>query len=125
MRVLVVDDEPAAREFMARALMRDDHDVETASDGADAWHHLQSASFDCVVVDLRMPRMGGQALYELAEETDPDMARRFIFVTGDTVSSDTLAFLASTPGPSLAKPVDAAELRRCVADLHEARRRGG
>ena len=125
MRVLVVDDEPAAREFMARALTRDHHEVETASDGEDAWHRLQSTPFDCVVADLRMPRMSGQQLYELTEETDPDMARRFIFVTGDTLGIDTIAFLASAPGSSLAKPVDAGELRQRVAHLHEARRSGG
>ena len=125
MRILVVDDEPAAREFMARALMGDHHDVETASDGEDAWHRLQAAPFDCVVADLRMPRMGGQELYELAEQTDPDLAGRFIFVTGDTVSDDTFEFLTSTANRRLMKPIDAAELRLRVAELQEVGDPGG
>ena len=119
MHVLVVDDEPAAREFMVRVLMHDHHQVETASDGEDAWRHLQAAPFDCVVADLRMPRMGGQELYRLAEEMDADMARKFIFVTGDTLSDETADFLSSTARTYVRKPIDAAELRLRVAELQQ------
>ena len=119
--ILVVDDEPSARELMARVLKGDGHAVDTASDGTDAGSRLREASYDCVVADMRMPGMGGQELYRLAEQTMPELARRFIFVTGGTMSPKTSAFLSSTASRHLMKPIDGGELRRCVAELQQVR----
>lgn len=119
MRILVVDDEPRARDLMARALAKDNHTVEQASDGDDAWRQIQSTPYDCVIADLRMPGSSGQELYRLVEASDPDLAARFIFITGDTMSPDTNTFLSSVAADSLMKPIDIAELRRRVAELHE------
>ncbi|MCH7481851.1 MAG: GAF domain-containing protein [Chloroflexi bacterium] len=121
MRILVVDDEPNARDLMARVLMSDGHAVDTASDGADAGSRLREASYDCVVTDMRMAGMGGEELYRLTEQTIPELAGRFIFVTGDTMSPETSAFLSSTASPHLMKPIDGGELRRRVAELQPVR----
>ena len=119
MRILVVDDEPSARDLIARALAKDNHTIEQASDGDDAWRQIRSTSYDCVIADLRMPGSSGQELYRLVEESDPDLAARFIFITGDTMSPDTNTFLSSVAADSLMKPIDITELRRRVAELHE------
>ena len=116
-RILVVDDEQNARDLMARVLMADGHEVDTAADGAEAGLRLQAEAYDCVVTDMRMRGMGGQELYRLAEQTIPELAGRFIFVTGDTMSTETLAFLSSTASRHLTKPIDGGELRRSVAEL--------
>ena len=121
MRILIVDDEPNALELMTRALTRDGHAVDTASSGDDAWRQLQAARFDCVVADLRMPGMDGQELHRLTQESDPEQASRFIFLTGDTFSAETLAFAEATPeAPLLMKPVDLAALRLWVKTVPEA-----
>ena len=125
MRILIVDDEPNAREFMTRALTRDGHAVDTASSGDDAWRQIQAARFDCVIADLRMPGIDGQELHRRAAESDPDQASRFIFITGDTYSAETLAFANATPEPALlTKPVDLAALRQRVAGIVDARDEG-
>ena len=117
LHVLIVDDDPNAREFMTRALTRDGHVVDTASSGDNAWRQPQAARFDCVVMDLRMPGIDGPELHRRMEEIDPEQAARFIFVTGDTFSAETLAFADAAPESSLMmKPVDLAALRRRVAD---------
>ena len=121
MHILVVDDEPNARDLMARVLMSDGHAVDTASDGAEAGSRLREASYDCVVTDMRMAGMGGEELYRLTEQTIPELAGRFIFVTGDTMSPETSAFLSSTASPHLMKPIDGGELRRRVAELRPVR----
>ena len=126
MRILIVDDDPNAREFMTRALTRDGLVVDTAPNGDDARRQLQAARFDCVVVDLRMPGMDGQELHRLTEERDPDQAGRFIFVTGDTFSPETLEFVDATPESALMmKPVDLNALRQRIEDLLEALTEGG
>ena len=117
LRVLVVDDEPNARDLMARILEGDGHIVETASDGNEAAERIRSGAYDCVVADIRMPGLSGQELYRLAEQTMPELAGKFIFVTGDTMSPETFEFLSSTASRHLMKPFDAGELRKHVAEL--------
>jgi two-component system, OmpR family, response regulator MprA len=57
-RVLVVDDEPAVREALSRALRLDGYDVDLASDGAEGLARL-SRDPDAVVLDVLMPQMDG------------------------------------------------------------------
>jgi two-component system response regulator MprA len=58
-RILVVDDEPAVREAVERALRLDGHDVALAADGQEALAALGEAGADAVVLDVLMPRVGG------------------------------------------------------------------
>jgi two-component system response regulator MprA len=57
MRILVVDDEPAVRTTLERALRLDGYDVELAEDGAAALD--KTTSFDAIVLDVMMPRVDG------------------------------------------------------------------
>ena len=58
-RVLVVDDEPAVRRALERALTLDNYTVELAADGQEALDALAAAPADAVVLDLMMPRIDG------------------------------------------------------------------
>jgi DNA-binding response OmpR family regulator len=58
-RVLVVDDEPAVRDVLARYLERDGFDVDTAVDGEDAIARFDAARPDLVLLDLMLPRVDG------------------------------------------------------------------
>ena len=58
-RVLVVDDDRAIRESLARALELDGHDVTMVSDGAQALEAVRSARPDVAVVDVMMPNIDG------------------------------------------------------------------
>ena len=58
-RVLVVDDEPAVRRALERALKLDDYDVALAADGQEALDVLASFPADAVVLDIMMPRIDG------------------------------------------------------------------
>ena len=59
MRILVVDDEPAVRDAVQRALKLESYQVETASDGAEALKSLTVSSPDLMILDLLMPRVDG------------------------------------------------------------------
>ncbi|HZB23456.1 MAG TPA: response regulator transcription factor [Gaiellaceae bacterium] len=59
MRVLVVDDEPAVRAALDRALRLEGYDVELAGDGAEALHRLALGAPDAVVLDVMMPSVDG------------------------------------------------------------------
>jgi two-component system, OmpR family, response regulator MprA len=59
MQILVVDDEPAVRDSLDRALRLEGYTVDLAADGAEALDALGSESPDAVVLDLMMPRVDG------------------------------------------------------------------
>jgi DNA-binding NtrC family response regulator len=68
-KLLIVDDEVAFLNAIARRLQRRDFDVRTATNGADAIALARTEKFDVAVVDLKMPGMeGGQVLQELKKE---------------------------------------------------------
>src|SRR5437588_696858 len=58
-RVLVVDDEPAVRRALERALTLDNYTVELAADGQEALDTLADSPVDAVVLDIMMPRIDG------------------------------------------------------------------
>jgi two-component system response regulator MprA len=58
-RVLVVDDEPAVRRALERALRLENYDVELAGDGEEALDLLASKPADVVILDVMMPRLDG------------------------------------------------------------------
>ena len=59
MRILVVDDEPAVREALRRALQLEGYDVELAGDGVEALERLAVSGVDAVLLDVLMPRLDG------------------------------------------------------------------
>jgi two-component system response regulator MprA len=59
MRILVVDDEPAVRDAVDRALRLDGHEVALAEDGRAALDALAAAPPDALVLDLLMPHVDG------------------------------------------------------------------
>ena len=59
MRILVVDDEPAVREAVDRALRLEGYDTELAADGAEALDALAARAPDALVLDVLMPQVDG------------------------------------------------------------------
>jgi two-component system response regulator MprA len=59
MRLLIVDDEPAVRESLERALTLEGYRVELAEDGTDALAQLRVGAPDAIVLDVLMPKLDG------------------------------------------------------------------
>jgi signal transduction histidine kinase/CheY-like chemotaxis protein len=118
--ILVVDDEPGIAKALTRLLCRDGHTVDTATNGRLALAKLQERPYDLILSDLRMPDLDGPGLYRTLEEHAPQLCRRFIFLTGDTLSPETLAFFAQSGVLRLTKPFTAAEVRRAIQQVLQA-----
>jgi response regulator RpfG family c-di-GMP phosphodiesterase len=71
-KVLIVDDEKFIRDILADFLGMEGYAVRTAEDGAAALTELRSATYDIVISDLKMPRMGGIELLEQITTTAPN-----------------------------------------------------
>ncbi len=69
--ILIVDDEPAQRQMLGGSLGKD-YAVTAAADGLEAVQLLSQRSFDLVITDERMPRMGGIELIKWLREKAPE-----------------------------------------------------
>jgi len=71
-RILVVDDEKVIREILADFLSMEGYVVHAVEDGATALEELKRRSYNLVISDLKMPKMGGLDLIQkIAEESIP------------------------------------------------------
>jgi PAS domain S-box-containing protein len=102
--VLVVDDEPVILDLLVDLLESKGVSVVTAENGLQALEKLEGASYDAVVLDLKMPVMGGRELYEKLREGRPELLQRIFFSTGDIVNSETREFLDDVGVPCIQKP---------------------
>ena len=119
--ILVVDDEPDLRTVLTKQLELKRFNVDQAGDGEEAWRKLQTLEYDCILLDLRMPGLGGQGLYERLKQMRPELVDRIIFITGDTVNPASKAFLSSVANPVLSKPFDFRELEQLVVSITNRR----
>jgi len=106
LRILVVDDEASVRVALQRYFASRGHEIETTASGRDALARLREGTFDAVVVDMRMPDLSGEQLYEELRVKDPGHAERVIFTTGQLVDEQVRNFLASTGRPYIPKPFE-------------------
>ena len=98
-RIIIVDDHPVVRDGL-RGMLAGDPDIEVvgeASDGADALEVVASLLPDVVLMDLRMPRLGGAAaIRALAEQSAT--AKVLVLTTYDTDSDVVHALEAGATG---------------------------
>ncbi|MBI3109232.1 MAG: PAS domain S-box protein [Candidatus Rokubacteria bacterium] len=124
-RILVVDDEPEIGRVLEEILATDGHRVDTAANGAEARARLREAAYDAVLCDIRMPVLDGPGLYRALEREHPALTRRIAFMTGDSLSPQTRAFLDRSGVPTVEKPFDAAAVKRVIALILSAARPPG
>ena len=117
--VLVVDDEITIRDMLHKALELERYTVDLAENGEEAWRKMCAMHYDCIVLDLKMPVMGGQELYKVIKEVDESLVEKVLFITGDTIGRDTSDFLTATGGHVMHKPFEIRELLARVRALTE------
>src|SRR5438067_5205254 len=72
--ILVCDDERSICQMLDIALRREGHKVETVNYGEDAKKKLDSAIFDVIVTDIKMPNVDGVEVLRYAHQVSPDTA---------------------------------------------------
>jgi two-component system response regulator MprA len=120
MRILVVDDEPAFRQAISRALTLEGYRVEEAGDGAEALQRLADGGMDAVVLDVSMPAPDGlevsRRLRDAGDRTP------VLMLTARDAIDDRVAGLDAGADDYLVKPF---ALRELLARLRALMRRGG
>lgn len=112
--ILVVDDEAAVAELIARLLREQRFIVDVCHDGVQALDRLSRVAYDLIICDVRMPGMSGDELFAELNQRAPHLARRVLFVSGDTASHSTRDFFERSGVGYIEKPFTAAELISAV-----------
>jgi two-component system, cell cycle sensor histidine kinase and response regulator CckA len=81
--VLIVDDEPALRRTLERAIRALGCDVVTAADAHLAYDLLHDLEVDLVLLDLHLPQMSGDTFFLALIRRWPRLASRIVLMTGD------------------------------------------
>jgi two-component system NtrC family sensor kinase len=116
-RVLVLDDEPSIRRFLAKALELAGHEAVVASSGAQLLATVEGAQVDAILCDHRMAGMSGTEVYKAVVARRPDLAKRFVFMSGDVLNPDLLSFANAREIGLLAKPFDLDAVGRTVREV--------
>ncbi|MGA8869278.1 MAG: response regulator, partial [Candidatus Sulfotelmatobacter sp.] len=131
-RLLVVEDNPAEQLSIRELLGYDDIDVVAAATGSEALTAVVEQSFDCVVLDLRLPDMSGFEVLERFRDTPSLSDLPIVVFTGKELSPEEDARLHTLARSVVLKGVESPErlldetalfLHRVVADLPPGKRR--
>ena len=71
MRILIIDDEKNIRASLSRFFDLNGHNVETAESGREGLEKVRRSSFDCVLLDLKLPDSEGIEVLSRIREFDP------------------------------------------------------
>ena len=122
-RVLVVEDNPDMRDFLAQTLSRTCQ-VTTAVDGADGLRQAMAAPPDLVLSDVMMPGMTGDQLVQALRERPETEDVPIILLTAKADEALRVKMLRLGVGDYLFKPFSFDELLARVAALLEGREKG-
>lgn len=102
-RILIIDDEVEIRNIISECL---NHcEVIEADSGLSAQQRLQTdRNFDAIICDIMMPKMSGMDLYVWILKEAPELASKFVFITGGAFTDSVRNFLLSIGDRKLEKP---------------------
>ncbi|WAT09161.1 heavy metal response regulator transcription factor [Rouxiella badensis] len=118
MRILVIEDEPKAGEYMRSGLTEEGYVVDVATNGLDGLHLAQEFLYDLILLDVMMPEMDG---WEVMRRLDKQLKTPVLFLTARGTLEDKLKGLDLGADDYLVKPFSFAEL---LARIRVALRRG-
>ena len=113
--ILVADDEEVVRSMARRILEQAGFDVLTAADGRDAVEYFRehAADVSAVLLDLTMPRLGGEEALRVLRQIRPGV--RVVITSGYSESDIATRFEGQDLDGFLQKPFRPADLVECIA----------
>jgi two-component system cell cycle response regulator CpdR len=120
-RILIAEDDDAVRDFVARALNEDGHDLTVAVDGAAALDTLSrhDGEYDLLLTDVKMPVLDGIALALAAGRDYPEVA--IMLMTGYADQRERSHGLDALVHDVIAKPFSVEQIKGAVREALVAR----
>jgi len=114
-RVLIVDDEPGMRSFIASQL--EEYDVLLATDGQQGWELARQHQPDLIVMDFMMPGMDGMEVSQKLRDHTPTSRIPIVLVTAHAGDAPRLEALRAGVNDFLTKPFSSIELQARIGNL--------
>jgi two-component system sensor histidine kinase/response regulator len=118
--IMVIDDEEAMRDSCSQVLNKDGYMTETAEDGHSGLRKIREVKPDLVLIDLKMPGMGGMELLEKIGQIDPDIIS--VVITGYATIESAVEAMKLNAYDFLPKPFTPDQLRIVISRGLERRR---
>jgi two-component system OmpR family response regulator len=122
MKLLVIEDDQVARDYLCNALSESGHVVDAIEDGMQGLQRATAESYDVLIVDRMLPTLDGLAVIETLRKAGHDTPVLIVSALGEV--DDRVRGLRSGGDDYLVKPYAFAELLARVEVLAQ-RRRGG
>jgi two-component system NtrC family response regulator/two-component system response regulator HydG len=111
-RILIADDEVAARRGLGQILQEDGYEVTLASDGEEALRLVAEESPDLLLTDLRMPKVDGHELLKRVRRAHPDVS--VVIMTAHGTIRSAVQALREGAEDYLTKPIDVEEMEHLL-----------
>ena len=114
-KILIVDDERSIRNSLKEVLEYEKFEIHEAEDGMEGLQKIKATEFDLILCDIKMPKMDGIDLLELALEAKPNST--FIMISGHATIDTAVAALKKGAFDYIPKPID---LNRLLVSVRNA-----
>ena len=115
--ILIVDDEPAFRDYLGTLLRTQGFRVVTGGNGIDALDQFAQNQPDLVLLDIEMPQMDGFEVCRRLKQNPETRLTPVVLITGLMASEDRIRGIEVGANDFLSKPVDRNELLARVKSL--------
>jgi len=116
-KILIVDDEEIALHNLKHVLKKEGYDVTASQSGQRALQLLEEHSYDLVLTDLKMEKVGGMQILKRARELNPDI--EVIMITGYATVDSAIEAMKAGAYHYIAKPYKLDEARKIVREALE------
>ena len=116
-KILLLEDRGDFRQVLHDYLVLSHFEVTSVQSGIDGLRKIMEGSFDVIICDMLMPKMGGEMFYWAVTRARPATRNRFIFFTGHKNNPQLEFFFKRINATVLFKPFKLAALDSAIRDV--------
>jgi two-component system nitrogen regulation response regulator NtrX len=116
-KVLLLEDRRDFRQVLHEYLSYCSYQVTSVNSGIEGLRKIMNGSFDVIICDMMMPKMGGEMFYWAVTRVRPATRQRFIFFTGHKNNPGIEFFFRRINATVLFKPFNLPALDSAIRDV--------
>ena len=117
LKVLLLDDQEDFRDVIRDYLVSRFYKVTEVSNGAEGLRAIMRDTFDLIICDMMMPKVGGEMFYWAVTRVRPAARLRFVFITGHHNNPKIDHFFRRVQATVLLKPFKLEDLNASLLDI--------
>ena len=117
LKVLLLDDQEDFRDVLRDYLVSRCYQVTEVSNGAEGLREVMRETYDLIICDMMMPKVGGEMFYWAVTRVRPAARLRFVFITGHQNDPTVEHFFRRVQATVLVKPFKLDDLNTSLLDV--------